>query len=426
MSSNDPLFQPYQLASGLELPHRIVMAPLTRSRATDDGMPTDVMRPYYAQRASAALIISEGIVVSPQGAAYRGVPGLFIPEQVREWKKITDEVHRNGGRIVAQLWHVGRQSHSSVQPDGLPPWAPSPIPIVGYEYYRKPVRHQFEVPRELTQEKISEIIRDYVLAAKNAIAAGFDGVELHGANAYLIDQFLNAGSNNRTDRYGGTIENRSRFLEEVVESIGIEIGINRVGVRLSPSSNWMDSYDPNRSELYHHVVTRLNEMQLAFLHLVEPGVAGSRTVEETENQVSNAALAGLFDRTVIRTGNLTPHKAREILQYESADLVGFGRGFISNPDLPERIKTGEPLAEARKEGMYQGGAEGYITYPTIEDENRWKAFLKNTEGDTELILTHIERLKKRGTADLALSGQLYDLRQAERLLAAAAEGEWSL
>lgn len=365
------LFDSYQLGP-LALRNRAVMAPLTRSRATREGVPTGIMAVYYAQRANAGLIISEGVVISPQGVAYPRVPGLYNDEQVKAWRLVTDAVHERGGVIFAQLWHVGRQSHSRVQPDGLPPYAPSPVRIRNYRYNTRPDPLPYETPRELTREGITEIVWQFADAAERAIAAGFDGVELHGANGYLIDQFLNSTSNQRTDEYGGPLENRTRFLHEILEAISGRLSLNRVGVRLSPSSTWMDAEDGDKRALHAHVIASLNRFNLAYLHLVEPRIAGSTSTEAQEVEIASEELAAIFEGTVITTGEHTLQTAQRALSGGLIDLIGFGRSFISNPDLPMRLEEGEMLTEPDRRTFYAGREQGYIDYPSRAAEKKWR------------------------------------------------------
>lgn len=405
---------------GQSLSNRTVMAPLTRSRADDGAMPTRLMSVYYAQRAGAGLIVSEGTVISPQGAAYPSVPGLYDDDQVRAWNEITDAVHARGGVIYAQLWHVGRQSHSSQQPDGLPPWAPSPVAITGASYYRKPKRLPYEIPRELDERGIAEIVGQYAAATRRALVAGFDGVEIHGANGYLVDQFLNSSSNVRRDRYGGGPEQRVRFLHEVIEAMATQMPSSRIGVRLSPSSTWMDAFDENKRELHSHVVSSLNRYRLAYLHLVEPEIAGSTDAEATPDDVPVADLAPLFDGPVITTGGHTPSSAERMLADGVADLVGFGRLYIANPDLSERIRTGRPLAEPDRKGFYGGGARGYVTYPTIAEEDEWRVLersLARGDVDGDALLHSFE---ESSDLELAMSGRLYLKNQLSTHLASEA------
>lgn len=325
------------------------------------------MERYYRQRSSAGLIICEGTVVSPQGASYARVPGLYSPAQVEAWRPVVAAAKFKGAAVYAQLWHVGRQAHSSVQPDGLPPWAPSAIPIVGWKYRSPAGRIPFETPRELSVAGIAEIVEQFAVAARNAFDAGFDGVELHAANGYLFDQFLNSGSNARTDQYGGSVTNRLRFLNEVLDAVSQVIPIHRVGIRLSPSSSWMDVLDPDKEALYSALVRDINDRGLAYLHLVEPGIAGSMSVDSDPEAIPTAKLAALFNGPVIVTGGLSPESAAALLADGVADLVGFGRLFIANPDLPHRFRHGSDLAEVRPDGLYSGDEAGYTDYPHIHN-----------------------------------------------------------
>lgn len=361
---SERLFQPVAIGGQL-LPNRIVLPPLTRSRANDDGTPTKLMTRYYHQRAGAGLVICEGTVVSPQGASYARVPGLYSQEQVEAWRPVVAAAKSRGAAAYAQLWHVGRQAHSSVQPDHLPPWAPSAIPIVGWKYRSTHGRIPFETPRELSADGIAEIVAQFAAAAANAVRAGFDGVELHAANGYLFDQFLNSGSNTRTDQYGGSVANRLRFLDEVLDAVARVMPLKRVGIRISPSSDWMDVFDPDKKGLYSEMVRHVSGRGLAYLHLVEPGIAGSTSVESDPAAIPSAEFSRLFNGPVIVTGGLTPETADALLAEGVADLVGFGRLFIANPDLPHRFRHGSDLAEVRTDGLYSGGEAGYTDYPHI-------------------------------------------------------------
>ncbi|BCW58593.1 alkene reductase [Arthrobacter sp. StoSoilB20] len=332
-------------------------------------MPTPIMVEYYRQRAGAGLVISEGTVVSAQGASYARVPGLYSDAQVDGWRPVVAAARSCGAIVYAQLWHVGRQAHSSVQPDGCPPWGPSPVAITGWQYRSPHGRIPFEVPRELSEEAIAEIVAQFAVAARNAVAAGFDGVELHAANGYLFDQFLNSSSNRRTDRYGGSVENRLRFLHEVIDAVSAETRINRIGVRISPSSTWMDVFDPDKRGIYSELVRGISERGLAYLHLVEPGIAGSLDTNPQDGAIESAELGSLFDGPVIVTGGHTPRTAAAAVGAGSADLVGFGRLFIANPDLPRRIQAGAELADLRQKGLYGGGPAGYTDYPELQSSN---------------------------------------------------------
>ncbi len=364
----DQLFEP-MILGGQTLPNRFVLPPLTRSRAQADGVPTPLMAEYYRQRAGAGLVISEGTVVSPQGSAYAQVPGLYTAAQVEAWRPVVAAARSKGAVVYAQLWHVGRQAHSSVQPDGRPPVGPSPIAIAGWEYRTPDGPVPFEVPRELSEDDIAEIVAQFVTAARNAVAAGFDGVELHAANGYLFDQFLNSSSNQRTDQYGGSVENRLRFLYEVIEAVSAIVSVNRIGVRISPSSSWMDVSDPDKRSLYSALVRGVSERGLAYLHLVEPGIAGAVDAQADPNAIQSSELSELFDGPVIVTGGHTPQTAAAAVGSGSADLVGFGRLFIANPDLPRRVLHGAELTGLREEGLYAGGPTGYTDYPELQSSN---------------------------------------------------------
>jgi N-ethylmaleimide reductase len=396
------------------------MPPLTRSRADENGVPTALMETYYRQRAGAGLIISEGTVVSPQGSAYPRVPGLYSQEQVRAWRHITSAVHQEGALIYAQLWHVGRQSHSSVQPDRLPPAGPSAIPIVNYQYRSRSGPVAYEVPRMLTHAEIGQIVEDYAMAAENAVAAGFDGVELHAANGYLIDQFLNSGSNTRSDEYGGSVVNRMRLLHEVVDAMNFALPRDRIGVRLSPSSNWMDMNDPDKEGLYSAVAKSLSGTGLSYLHLVEPEIAGSTTVEAGADAIPTGQLSRLFDGPVIITGGHNLESATRLIEDGVADLVGFGRLFMANPDLPERFRTGAPLRQPTATGFYAGGSEGYVDYPSLADEAKWADLQERIRAGH----VHPQRihalLAARPLPDLLRSGDHYLYTRLDELLQPAA------
>lgn len=363
--SESRLFQSVRLGDQ-QLQNRIVLPPLTRSRANPDGSANALMKEYYAQRSGAGLIIAEGTVVSPQASAYANVPGLFTEDQVQSWRPVIEASKRDGNAVYCQLWHVGRQSHSSVQPDGLPPLAPSAVPIKGFTYRSAEGRIPYETPRELSVEQIKEIVQAFATAAANAHRAGFDGVELHAANGYLIEQFLDDGINHRTDQYGGSLENRMRFLFEVLDAVIEKIPAHRVGVRFSPSSDWMDAIDSDKRALFSAAIRRLNGYSLAYLHLVEPGIAGSTNAPQTNDPIPTEDLAALFTGTVIVTGGHTKHSAEELIESGVADLVGFGRLFIANPDLPERFRLDAPLAELVSHGLYGGTDRGYTDYPTLQ------------------------------------------------------------
>lgn len=413
------IFDPATLG-GQSLKNRLVLPPLTRSRAGDLGVPTDLMEVYYRQRSGAGLVIAEGTVISAQGSAYPRVPGLYSNEQVQAWRRITSAVHEQGALMYAQLWHVGRQSHSSIQPDGLPPWAPSAIPIVNYQYRGPNGRIPYETPRELTRTRIRGIVEDYAAAAANAEAAGFDGVEVHAANGYLIDQFLNAGSNSRRDEYGGPIENRMRLLHEVLEAMSGEIPRERIGVRLSPSSGWMDAIDPDKEGMYSAIIRSLSGTGLAYLHLVEPEIAGSTTVAAARDAIPTRKLSALFDGPVIVTGGHDLDSANALIAREEAALVGFGRLYMANPDLAERFRVGAALRQPVTKGFYSGGSEGYTDYPTLEDETRWARLqLLIERGHADAAGLH-EDLAARSITELVRAGDYYPFMQLGKLLQPAA------
>lgn len=355
----------------LELSNRIVMAPLTRMRSSQPGnVPNELNATYYAQRASAGLIISEATQVSPRGQGYPATPGIHSPEQVAGWRLVTDAVHRAGGKIVLQLWHVGRISHRSHQPNGELPVAPSAIKPSGGTFSAdwKPVG--FETPRALESAEIPGVVAEYVQAARNARAAGFDGVEVHGANGYLLDQFLQDGSNQRTDQYGGSRENRARLLLEVIDAVGAVWGVDRVGVRLSPYGTFNDMRDSDPVGLFTYVLEQLSERGIAYVHLIEPRSSNAGGADAVvENAPDTAKIFGsVFRGGLISAGGYDAESAAAVVAAGDADAVAFGRFFISNPDLPHRIKSGIPLARYDRSTFYGGGVRGYTDYPTAADE----------------------------------------------------------
>jgi N-ethylmaleimide reductase len=337
------------------LPNRVLMAPMTRSRADAAGNPTSIMAEYYAQRASAGLIISEGVVISPRGKGYPNTPGIFTEEQAVGWTGIVDTVHAAGGRIFAQLWHVGRVSHPSLQLDGALPVAPSAIAAVG-ELYTPEGMKSFVTPRALEIGEIAGIVEQFRQAAVQAKRAGFDGVELHGANGYLIDQFLRDGSNTRTDRYGGSLENRTRFLLEIVDAVSSVLGAERVGVRLSPLGSNQGMHDSAPESTFQYVAAALRPFGLAYLHVIEARIDG----------FDWPALRSAFGGPYVANGGYDRSSAAAAIMAGSADLVSFGTPFIANPDLVERFRSGAPLAPGDRATYYSGGAQGYTDYPTLE------------------------------------------------------------
>jgi N-ethylmaleimide reductase len=364
--STDILFEPIQLGA-LALPNRIVMPALTRMRAGPGGSPTALNAEYYGQRASAGLNITEATAISVQGHGYPQMPGIHTPEQIAGWRLVTEAVHEAGGRIVLQIVHHGRWSHSSYNPDGSLPVAPSAIAPPGHAY--TPVFEQapYETPRALETRELPTLVADFRRAARSAREAGFDGVEIHGANGFLLDQFLQDGSNHRTDAYGGTIENRARLLFEVVDAVADEIGVDRVGVRLSPHGNLGGLSDSDTVPHFSHVIAGLSERGLAYLHLIEPrassvGFADDASVDSADNA---SLFRRLFDGPLITAGGYTKGMGVEAIETGRADAVAFGRMFVANPDLPERIRTGAALNAFDRSTSYGGGARGYTDYPTL-------------------------------------------------------------
>ena len=344
------------------LPNRVVMAPMTRNRAGPGNVPQDLNAEYYRQRASAGLIITEATQISPQGVGYPATPGIHSAEQVTGWQKVTDAVHKQGGRIFLQLWHVGRISHPSLQPDGALPVAPSAIQPEGEAMtYEGP--EPFVTPRALEIEEIPGIVRQYKVGAENALAAGFDGVEIHSANGYLLDQFLRDGSNQRNDGYGGSIENRARLLMEVIEAVTAVWGGGRVGVRISPLQPFNDMRDSNPEALFSYVTERMNEFYLAYLHVTEmgkesPGAAGPA--------FDLQKLRSIYHGTYMTNAGYDLERANAALAAGQADLVAFGVPYIANPDLPERMAKKAPLNTPNPETFYGGDAVGYTDYPVME------------------------------------------------------------
>jgi len=348
-----------------ELPNRIVMAPLTRNRAGEGNVPQPLNATYYAQRASAGLIISEATQVSPQGQGYPLTPGIHSQEQVEGWKLVTQAVHEQGGRIFLQLWHVGRISHPDLQPDGALPVAPSAIAPAGMASTfegEKP----FVTPRALETEEIPGIVEQFRQGAKNALAAGFDGVEIHSANGYLLDQFLQDGSNHRTDQYGGSIENRARLLMEITETVTQVWGADRVGVRISPSGTFNDMHDSNPEALFSYVADALNRFGLAYLHVVEPRVDGNETLEEKSTHLTSGYFRRIFHGTLLSAGGHDRDSGEATLAAGDADLIVYGRLFISNPDLPRRFALNAELNPWDRSTFYGGGEKGYTDYPGLE------------------------------------------------------------
>ncbi len=354
------LFDPIRIGA-IDLANRVVMAPLTRSRAADGLVPSPMAIEYYAQRATAGLIITEATQVSPLAQGYIATPGLFTREQIAGWRKVTDEVHRRGGRIVVQLWHVGRVSHTSLLPDGEVPVAPSAI-RANTKTFTADGYVDTSAPRALRIDEIPGVVADFARAARNAIEAGFDGVEVHAANGYLIDQFMRDGSNHRDDAYGGSIENRTRLLREVVQATVEAIGAERVGVRIAPVTPANDMHDSNPQALFERAVERLDALGIAYVHVIEGATGGPRDVQPFDY----AVLRGKFRGAWIVNNGYDREMAEAAVREGRADAVAFGRAYIANPDLVRRLRDNAPLNEPDRSTFYGGGAEGYIDYPSLD------------------------------------------------------------
>ena len=364
------LFDPVT-AGDLQLPNRIVMAPLTRNRAPD-ALPTPLMAEYYTQRASAGLLITEATAISHQAQGYSDVPGLYGSEQLDGWKRITQSVHEAGGRIVVQLWHVGRISHTDLQPEGGKPVAPSAITAKTKTVLIKdgvPAFVDTSEPRALDAGELPGIVHTFQAAARNAVeTAGFDGVEIHAANGYLLDQFLKDGSNKRTDDYGGSIENRARLTLEITRSIADAIGGGKVGIRLAPVTPANDAHDSDPQSLFDYLVRELATLNLAYLHIIEGATGGPRSIDD--RPFDYAALKNAYRQAggkgAWMVNNGYEQALAEKAVADGADLVAFGRPYIGNPDLVERLHQSAPLTKSDKATWYGGGAKGYTDYPTLQ------------------------------------------------------------
>ncbi|ATL26799.1 alkene reductase [Streptomyces formicae] len=349
-------FDPIDL-SGSRLGNRIVMAPMTRSRAGEGGVATDLTAEYYAQRASAGLIVTEGIQPSVVGQGYPDTPGLHSAAQVAGWRKVTDAVHAAGGRIFAQIMHAGRIGHPVLLPEGLVNVAPSPVAAEGQVFTAEGPK-EFITPRELTGAEVRATIGDFVTAARNAIDAGFDGVELHGANGYLIHQFLAPGSNRRTDEWGGSPENRVRFAVEVAKAVTAEIGAERTGFRVSPGNPFNDISEPDPEPVYIALAKELAALDLAYLHVMEVG-----EIRDLSNRLRKE-FGGTFVLSP-QTEGPTSHGALALVEDGTADLIAFGALFLANPDLPARLRTEGPYNTPDQSTFYGGTEKGYTDYPTL-------------------------------------------------------------
>ncbi|MGB6639000.1 MAG: alkene reductase [Bradyrhizobium sp.] len=358
--STSKLLEPFKLGS-ITLSNRLVMAPLTRNRALEGLVPNPLAVEYYGQRASAGLLISEATQVSQQGQGYQDTPGIYSKEQIAGWRKVTDRVHAQGGRIFLQLWHVGRISHVSLQPKGGAPVAPSAIRAKTKTFVNGTFADVSE-PRVLELSEIPGIIDSFRQGAANAIAAGFDGVEVHGANGYLLDQFAKDGTNKRTDAYGGGIENRAKLMLEVTKAVAAEVGSERTGIRISPVTPANDVSDSKPQPLFDYIVDHLNALKLVYIHVIEGATGGPRDIAPFDYH----SLRNRFKGAYIANNGYDLALASKVLSANEADLIAFGKLFIANPDLVERFKRGTPLNAPDKATFYGGGAKGYTDYPVLE------------------------------------------------------------
>ncbi|MFD0979699.1 alkene reductase [Tropicimonas aquimaris] len=363
MTDSSKLFEPVRMGA-VELPNRILMAPLTRNRAHPDGMPKELAATYYAQRASAGLLLTEATQISAMGKGYLDTPGIYAPEHVAAWKTITDAVHAAGGRIFVQLWHVGRISHSSLLPDGRAPVSSSAVRAEAQTFTANGFEPVSE-PEALSAEGIAEVIADYRHAAEMAKQAGFDGVEIHAANGYLLDQFLQDGVNRREDAYGGSVENRMRLLSEVIDVVSEVWDRDRIGVRLSPLGQANDIRDSDPEGLFGPVYEMIGGKGLAYLHVVEafPGSDASEA-----DRALLGRLRARYDGFYMANGGYDGEGAAEAVASGHADAVSIGRAFIANPDLPERLRRGAALNAPDQSTFYGGGAEGYVDYPFLDSD----------------------------------------------------------
>ena len=357
--SASKLFDPYKLGA-VTLTNRAVMAPLTRNRAVAGFVPNPLAIEYYGQRASAGLLVTEASQVSQQGQGYQDTPGIYTKEQVAGWRKVTDRVHERGGHIYIQLWHVGRVSHTALQANDGAQVAPSAVRAKGKTFVGGTFVDVSE-PRALDLGEIPGIIDNFKRASANALAAGFDGVEIHGANGYLLDQFAKDGANKRTDAYGGSIENRARLMLEVSKAVASEAGADRTGIRISPVTPANDVSDSNPQPLFDHIVDQLNALKLVYIHVIEGATGGPRDIAPFDHD----SLRKRFNGTYIANNGYDFKLATEVLDKNKADLIAFGKLFISNPDLVERLKLGAALNDFDKATFYGGSAKGYTDYPAL-------------------------------------------------------------
>lgn len=364
MNTKTTAFSTYKLG-GINLANRLVMAPMTRSRAINN-VPNELIATYYGQRASAGLIITEGVSPSPNGLGYARIPGLFSADQVNGWQKVTKAVHAEGGKLFAQLMHTGRISHGLNLPPGARVVAPSAIAAAGQMWTDQEGMKELPVPQALSTEQLVETRNEYVRAALNAVEAGFDGIELHAANGYLLEQFLSPHSNQRDDNYGGSVENRSRFVLEVAKAVSDAIGKDKVGIRVSPFGVFNDMpYYPEVEATYTYLAEQLNDIGVAYMHVVDHSAGGAPEVPLSIKQI----IREKFRNTLILSGGYTLDRAEADLSSGFADLVAFGKPFITNPDLVERFRKNLPLNIKLDAGtLYTPGEKGFTDYPVFEDE----------------------------------------------------------
>ena len=364
--STSPLFTPFKVGA-VTVPNRLALAPMTRSRANNPGnVPTDSTVKYYVQRASAGLLITEGSQISQQGVGYISTPGIHSAEQVAGWKKVTDAVHAAGGRIFIQLWHVGAISHPFFHNGDLPV-APSAVQPQHVKAFTPSGMEEIPTPRALETAEVKAVVADFRKAAENAKAAGFDGVEIHGANGYLVDQFIQSGTNQRTDEYGGSVENRARFALEVVQAAVDVLGADRVGIRLAPTGNMGGIHDENRLATFSYVTEQLNKFGLAYLHVIE-ALPGHPMAAKAGQEPVGPALRKIFTGPFILNGGYTQETAERALANNEADLIAFGVPYIANPDLVARFEQGAALNQPDQATFYGGDDHGYIDYPSLHEQ----------------------------------------------------------